>query len=52
MPIVVSVTISAERTMKHIHETTKGFTVIKPSMMLDISMKQAVFIFKEKIFLP
>ena len=42
MPIVVSVTISAEHTMKNLHETIKGFTVIKPSMLLDISTKPGV----------
>ena len=53
MPTVVSVTVSAEHTMKHLPETTKGFPVTKPSMLLDIGTQPAVFILKQKkIFVP
>ena len=52
MLTVVSVTVSAEHIFKLLHETTKGFPVTKPSMVLDISTKSAIFILKQKIFLP
>ena len=49
---IVSVTVGAEHTMKHLHETTEGFPVTKPLMLLDIGTKSAVFILKQKIFVP
>ena len=49
VPIVVSVTDGAEHIMKHLHETTKGFPVTKPLMLLDICTKSAVFILKQNI---
>ena len=54
MPIVVSVRVGVEHTMKHLHETTKGLPVTKPSMLLDVYSKPAVFtrILKQKIFVP
>ena len=52
MLTVVSVTVSAEHTFKLLHETTNGFPVTKPSMLLDISTKSAIFILKQKLFVP
>jgi len=52
MPIVVSVTVGAEHIMKHFRETNKRFPVTKPSMLLDTRTKPAVFILKQKIFVP
>ena len=49
MPIVFSATIRAEHNMKLLHETTMGFPVTKPSMMVDISIKPAAFILKQKM---
>jgi len=51
-PIVVSVTVGVEHTMELLHETTKGFPVTKPLMLLVICTKSAVFILKQKIFVP
>jgi len=50
MPTVVSATVRDEHTLKHHYDTTKGFPVTKPSMMLDISIKFMVFILRQKIF--
>jgi hypothetical protein len=47
-PTVISVTVSAEHTLKHLHETTEGILLTKPSMMLDIRTMPAVFILKQK----
>ena len=52
MLTVVSVTVSVEHTFRLLHETTKGFPVTKPSMLSDIRTKPAVFILKQKIFVP
>jgi len=52
MPTVVSATVSAEHTLKHQYDTTKGFPITKPSMMLDTRVKFMVFIFTQKIFVP
>jgi predicted thioesterase len=54
MPTVVSLAVGVEHNIKHLPETTKGFPVTKPSMLLDIRSKQAVFtrILKQKIFVP
>jgi len=54
MPTVVSLAVGFEHAMKHLHEKTKGFPVTKPSMLLDIRSKTAVFtrILKQKIFVP
>ena len=50
MPTVVSETVSAEHTLKHHYDTTKGFPVTKPSMLLDIRIKFMVFILRQKLF--
>jgi hypothetical protein len=51
LPTVISVTVSAEHTLRHLHETTKGFLVTTPSMMLDIRNRPAVFILKQKKYI-
>jgi len=43
MPSVVSLTVGVEHTIKHLPETTKGLPVTKPSMLLDVRTKPAVF---------
>ena len=54
IPTVVSLAVGVEHTTKHLHETTKGLPVTKPSMLLNIRSKPAVFtrILKQKIFVP
>jgi len=49
--IVLSVTLSAEHTLKHHYEATKGFLVTNPSMLLDKSTKMVAFTLKLKIYL-
>jgi hypothetical protein len=49
MRTVISVTVRAEHTLKHLEETIKGFLVTTPSMTLDIRTRSAVFILKQKI---
>jgi len=51
--IVISVTLSAEHTMKHHYEATKGFLLVtNPSIRLDIRIKKVVFILKLTIYVP
>jgi hypothetical protein len=51
MPTVISATVSAEHTLKHLHETTKGFLVTKPSTLLDTHYAGGIY-FETKIFVP
>jgi len=50
--IVLSVTLSAEHTMKHHYEATKCFLVTNPSMLLETRTKILVFILKLTIYVP
>jgi len=50
--IVISVTLSAEHTLKHHYEATNGFLVTNPSMLLDTRTKMVVFILKLTIYVP
>jgi hypothetical protein len=50
--IVVSGTLSAEQTLKHHYEATKGFLVTNPSMLLDTRTKMVVFILKLSMYVP
>jgi hypothetical protein len=51
MRTVISVTVNSEHNLKHLHETTNGFLVTTPSMMMDIRNMLAVFILKQKKYI-